>query len=317
MSNRIGTFKVGEAFENFRVRLRKFTDKEITPTEYMRILNMNTDEFIALTGALDDEEYKDSAPLNEVTKSVSSSQDAGAAYAGGSAYVAELTIPASGSGIVWVGDTDFDVSWIGANVAIVKVSTGISYSGTIESIVSATKVNVRTIQKITAAIAGNDLLAFITANSNADEINIGVLDIYKNIERITGIFSDIHGECSMFPFTEYKGIVKPSLYPYSTYRNQIICTRAGENLFFAKGDLDSYGVRTMYFIRNPYHVTTLEDLLDIRDKNFNMVQDMNLLDGIQTLKVPMPQEMASTQQRLQAMRKAKDEELIKQLNGVS
>ena len=111
-------------------------------------------------------------------------------------------------------------------------------------------------------------------------------------------------------------ITKPALYQFSSYRDQVIYTRAGENLLFAFGDLASMGVRTMYFIRTPYHVTSLNDLLDIKDKNFNMVQDMNLLDGIQTLKVPMPDEMKSAQQRLQLMRKAKDEELAKQLAGV-
>lgn len=317
MSNRLGTHSAGHAYENFRVRLRKFTEKEITPNEFIRILNMNVDEFVALSGSLDDQEYKDNVVLNEVNKFAISSLNSSAAFTGGSHNIANLTIPvADQSGIVWVGDTDFDVSWIGASVSVIDNVGGRLYTGTVASIVSATELRLQMNQAVTPAITGANMIANVSANANADEINIGVLSYYKNIERITGIYSDLHGECLDFALAEFKGITKPSLYPYSSYRDQIIYTRAGENLYFAKGDLSGYGIRTMFFIRTPYHVTALEDLIDLRDKNFNMVQDMNLLDGIQTLKVPIPAEMQSAQQRLMAMRKAKDEELVKQLNGV-
>lgn len=316
MSNRLGTYQAGEGYENFRVRLRKYTDKEITPAEYMRLLNMNTDEFVALSGSLDDQEYKDSIVItsygNDGTPG-GSLDHAGVSY-NNSTRILTITDPAFGANFN-PDFTNFDaVNPIGARI---YAFPDFSAQGVHETYVEE-KIDANTVKLAVGLPSGllNIKPGLLVCPGGNVSVNLAAYGIYKNIERITGIYSNLHGECTPFPLNEFMGITKPTLYPFSSYRDQVIYSRSGEMLLFAYKDVTNLGVRTMYFIRTPYHVAALTDLIDLRDKNFNMVQDMNLLDGLQTLKVPMPQEMAAANQRLQAMRKAKDEEIVKQINGV-
>ena len=316
MSNRLGTYKAGEAFENFRVRLRKFTEKEISPTEYMRILNMNTDEFVGLSGSMDDSDYKDSLVI---TSYGDNGTPGGSLDHVGISYNSTTRILTVNNAAF---AANFSVDFINFNTtnpigARILVFPDFSAQGVHETYVEE-KIDANNVKLASGLPTGVNAAGpgLLICPGGITSVNLAAYGVYKNIERITGIYSNIHGECTPFTLQEYMNITKPSLYQFSTYRDQVIYARAGENLLFAFGDLDNMGVRTMYFIRTPYHVTSLTDYVDLKDKNFNMVQDMNLLDGLQTLKVPMPEEMKSAQQRLQLMRKAKDEELAKQLSGV-
>ena len=54
----------------------------------------------------------------------------------------------------------------------------------------------------------------------------------------------------------------------------------------------------------------LADLLDIPDSYDDLLTKLCMLDGLHTLKVPIPTELKSAETQLAAMKKASDEEYL-------
>jgi hypothetical protein len=321
MPNKLGTHAAGYIFETFKVRLQKFTDKIITPEEFIKMLNYVVDEYVMLGGLLDDDEYRDKFDLVDPTG------QAGGLIIGADIGVGDfiytdatktLHIETSvfAGGNFSPGFTSFNAIYTVGGVIYLRQAVGGAYlePNVIESVTDTENAILRDAWGANYAKADISGVMLIIPGT-VDSIVIGGLAAYKKIHRIVGIFSSLYGECFDKPLAEFKNITDPRTYPYSSKRDQILYTRDGENLYFVKGDLASYGTRTLHYIRTPEHITVLADLVDLRDSHTNVIVDNLIVDGIQTLKIPMPPELEPIAARLEKSRRAANEQLAKHLEG--
>lgn len=316
MSNRLGTWQAGQLYENFKSRLKEYTEDTITPESFLDILNMNVDEYVSLAGLLDSDEYSDSLDLNPSTMNKGgmwlTGEDVVYTDATKNLYIPNATFGAGNWSASIAHFNSVGFNFLGAKVLFRQAAGNVDVFETyIAAIVDNN--NVTLAKAFGSNLGENDFAAgFISIPGDSETINIGALTIYKQIDRIKMINSSLYGECIKKDLPAFKNIIDPTKYPaFSSYRNKIIYARDGEYLYFKKGNLATFGTRTLHFVRTPYHCTALTDLVDLRDGNVNIVQDNNLLDGLQTLKVPMPNELANAQSRRQEMRAAKNEEIVK------
>lgn len=125
--------------------------------------------------------------------------------------------------------------------------------------------------------------------------------------------SGIADECiDAGTLSNFWGIKKRNL-AYN-YIDSIIWIRDGEYLRFAKGsNVTSYGTRTMYYTRKPYPVSADADYIDLPPSQMDLLYKLCMLDGLQVIQVPIPDELKSAEGQISAMRSAKEEEIAKYL----
>ena len=318
MADRLGTYTAGAVIATVTSRLKDYTKKSITDPLWFDIINSIVDELYELSGTKDKAEYRDRAVLSSGSIYGISKESGGSANDNYVPATRLLTLRKSechqntvtgselvGGLLVWFFDAGSGSNDSGvANITALNTPAGTDYVFELDRDIA--------LDGFTAGdFKGGDQSVVLTQTGTADEVDIGALSIYKSIDDITMINDATSGECHEFSEKDFRGITNP-LYQNPTYDDSIIYFRDGEYLRFYKGaNIASYGVRTMYFTRMPYKVTALTDLVDIRDTNIKLLYDLAILAGLQTLKVPIPQELMKAEGRLDNMRKRRDEEIAK------
>ena len=145
---------------------------------------------------------------------------------------------------------------------------------------------------------------------SSESIYIGGETWYKGLDQILSMYeSGTAKECvNAETLSNFRGMKKKQM-AYS-YKNTIIYVRDSEYLHFAKGSgVSSYGTITMYYTRKPYALTQDSDLIDLPDSSLDILYKLCMLQGLQTLQVPIPVELQSANALIMGHMKSKDSEI--------
>jgi|GEM_PF-6849362 hypothetical protein len=199
-----------------------------------------------------------------------------------------LTIPATGTGVTWREGTGFTNNYINQTGQIIEykdwVDPGIGqevigsgsaptiHSIKVEELISSTKVKLAE-NDITATLSGSKIGVELGISSQTDNIDISGYTEYKTIYTIIKITDSATAAVVQKEENDFENIKAIKIY-VNNYRDMIIWTRSGGMIKMWKGNLDSYGLRKMIYIRIPILCTTPEDYLDIRDANLNTIKAM-------------------------------------------
>lgn len=293
---------LGKAIYHLTMRLKEYTDETITPQGWAEIINLKQMQAQEILGLKNAEEYREPIILSL------------SPYApGGILTLADTFNPATKILLIdsfagWsTGFTNFDTTNpIGARVFLFN-NGGVNEGYVIEKI-DANEVKITNFGDNTSP---GDVAGAFVCPGNEDVVNIGSYVIYKNIREIILIESNVFGECVGKPKTDFLNITKPPLGTYhSHWKRRIIWSRDGELLKFAKGDLAEYGTLTMWILRTPYEVdiASPDENLDSRDGDMNIIFDMCLLTGLETLKIPIPQNLKSSEETINKLIVANDKQ---------
>ena len=305
--SKIWTF--GKALYHMTMRLKEYTDETITPQGWCEIFNLKLFQAQGILNLKNLEEYKEPVVLSL------------SPYApGGVITLADtfntttkiLTID-SFSG--WSPSfTDFDeTNPVGARVFFHN-NGGIN-EGYVTEKIDANSIRITNYGDNTAP---GDVMGILVLPGNEAVVNIGLFPIYKNIREIALIESNLHGECVNKPKAEWLGITNPPIGTYhSHWKKRIIWTRDGELIKFGFGDITSPGTMTMWVLRTPYecNIDSPDEYLDARDDDMNIIFDMCLLTGLETLKIPIPSNLKSTEEQINKLITANEAQKAKLLTG--
>lgn len=313
--SKIWTF--GKALYHMTMRLKEYTDQTITPQGWAEILNLKVPQAQAILNLKNSEEYKEPIVLsmNSWTAGGWWPVSSGINY---NHTTKVLTVPTLGFGNYF--SLDFGHFGITNPVgARVFFSPDFSATGIFETYVS------KKIDNNNVELADFDLDALdgeipggMVIPMGINTINIGLYAMYKNIREITLIESNVYGECVKKDKTEFLNITKPPIGTYHAHwKKRIIWCRDGELLKFGKGDLAEFGTLTMWIARTPYEVNidTPDEFLDARDEDMNIIFDMCLLTGLETLKIPIPENLKSTEAEINKLIQANEAQKAKLLTG--
>ena len=320
--SKIWTF--GKALYHMTMRLKEYTDETITPQGWAEIINLKLMQAQEILGLKNSEEFKE--PI-VITPEI---------YANGGYWPSASTIAwtaASRNLLVPTGmfATNFTPGFtnfnttnpLGARLLItLNISTpGIPGNGIVEMVISKA-IDANNIQTDRAPAAGDlpdgQYPGVLIIPGGLDAINLATYAIYKNIREIILIESNTTGECVYKDKTEFLNITKPPIGTYhSHWLNRIIWTRDGELIKLAKGTLSEYGALTMWIMRTPYEcdITSPDEYLDARDGDMNIIFDMALLTGLETLKIPIPQNLKSSEDTINKLIQANDAQKAKLLTN--
>jgi len=319
---RLSTYwTLGTLIAHGQARLKDFTEEAVSHDLWMEIFNAGAGELQRLLELTDADEYRDSVVLtsNLLCKGGDwHTADTGVTYTNATKTLHIPTAIFTG-GNFSAGITNFNTgaNFLGAIVMFrPAVGSADIFFTRIASITGNNDVVLADAYGSDVSGAGFDIGAMIipgALTSGVGSINIGQLSLYKSIDRINGIQSSLYGECYMRSQSDFWGITKPTGY-HPHYKNLIIWYRDGEMVFIGIGtNLSTPGTLTMHYFHTPYPMVLDTDLVDIRDSEVNMLLDLGVLKGLETLKVPIPQVLQAAQSRLQALRQAVDEKKAKLL----
>lgn len=311
MANRIGNLTAAEVISHVTFRLKDYTSDDIPPLGWLELINAKVTSIHELMGPKDRAIYKDSAVLDVIGNYQGmgyavTEVDAANSFTH-SSKILNLQANVYTSGVPTVQ------SLMNATVILMHDSglVQIIHKTEIESVITITSgIQVVLKDSYGMNIGGMELQCMISCNGNNNLVHIGNMSCFKYIDQITVITdSGIDDECiDAKTFKNFLGMKKKNL-PH-TYRQSIIYAREGEYLHFAKGsDVSAYGTRTMYFTRNPYPVTTETDIVDIPVAHQDLLFKLLMIDGLHTIKVPIPQDLAGVKNDMAAMKQAKDKEI--------
>lgn len=311
--SKIWTF--GKALYHMTMRLKEYTDQTITPQGWAEILNLKIPQAQAILNLKNAEEYKEPIVL-----AVSPHTPGGwwnDTDVNFNPTTKILTVPNDVFANSFSPDfTNFNTTNpIGARVFFSPDLSAVGiYEAYVVKVIDANNVEL-----------DNDLSSILNTNiggmvlpGNLSTVNLAVYAIYKNIREITLIESNVYGECVEKKKTEFLNITKPPIGSYhSHWKKRIIWCRDGELIKFGKGDLAEFGTLTMWVARTPYEVDidTPDEFLDARDEDMNIIFDMCLLTGLETLKIPIPENLKSTEAEINKLIQANEAQKAKLLTG--
>jgi hypothetical protein len=310
MANRVNTVNtLGSAVAHITGRLKEYTQKTVPPNLWKEIINTKVDMIHEVLGTKEKAIYKDSETLTSSsykgffsTHNASDTIDATRKIL----HLADVTKAS-------VAPSDNDM--INGKVIIHDTGDNDMMENEIESMTFGTgtaEVTLKTALPVAFTIDEFDIFA-VAVNSD-DNITISGLTCYKYIDQIISIYdSGITDECiDAGTLSNFWGIKKRNL-AYN-YIDSIVWIRDGEYLRFAKGsNVTSYGTRTMYYTRKPYPVSADADYIDLPPSQMDLLYKLCMLDGLQVIQVPIPDELKSAEGQISAMRSAKEEEIAKYL----
>ena len=303
-----GTYTYNELIGTIRARLKLFDQEKYAKKTLFNDIYRAICELAELSGAKNDPRYRLSQII-PVTKSVVS--DGGSAGVTYTKATKTLLVPlnATNGDNVWTGDTDgFDSTWMGASVQLTFDGGAGSHSTTIATVTDATHVILT--DAVPADLEDIDVYnstIVIASAATANIVDLSSLSMYKHIDRITVIEDSVNGLCIEMPEKDFRAI-KNYAATENDYSDTVIWYRAGQWLYFCKNSLSAYGIRTMFYIRNPYKPTAYTDIVDYPDTQMKMLIDVCVTTILQSLNVQLPQDLQSVAARLQAMRAAVNEE---------
>lgn len=310
----IGSVTAGAVVAHISALLKEYTSKTLNPKTWREIINAKSYMIQELMADKDRAIYKAKAVLTEANPG-----SGGIVLVGDNATYTNSTrtvyIPAG----VWSGGgfttdiTDATDLAVGSPVIIHQAAGGANLSliTYIESITNATSFVVKDAYGVSLG-AGDLQLVVHNGADTSEAINISSLTDYAYIDQILSIHdSGIDDECiNAETLANFRGMKKKHL-PYN-FSDSIIYCRDGQYVYFAKGsDISSYGTRTMYYSRKPYPVSSDSDYIDLPDSELDMLYKLCMLQGLQTLQVPIPAELQSAMQQFAASREAKKTEIDK------
>lgn len=311
--SKIWTF--GKALYHLTMRLREYTDETITPQGWCEILNLKLPQAQAILNLKNSEEYKESVVLTIQTYT------AGGWWPGASGVAYDedtriLTVPT-------LAFADyFSVDFIGFHTtnplgARVFFAPDPPASGIFETYVIE-KIDDNNVKLAPIDLDGADgeIPGGLVIPVGLNAVNIGAYSIYKNIREITLIESNTYGECVKKSKTEFLNITKPPIGTYhSHWLKRIIWCRDGELIKFGFGSITAPGALTMWFLRIPYecNIDLPDEYLDARDEDMNIIFDMAILTGLETLKIPIPENLKSSEAEINKLIEANEAQKAKLL----
>ncbi|MCC6867040.1 MAG: hypothetical protein IT280_12870 [Ignavibacteria bacterium] len=306
---------LGKALYHMTMRLREYTDQTITPQGWAEIINLKIPQAQAVLNLKNSEEYKEPIVITPSEYTAGGKWDSEVTYV---PATKQLTV--TNTGFANYFSVDF-INFITTNPVGARVfmfpdfsATGI-FEAYVKKVISANTVelsegipdDILTVQPGLMVIPGN-----------SSTVNLALLSIYKNIREIVLIESNVYGECVSKPKTEFLNITKPPLGSYhSHWLKRIIWCRDGELLKFGKGTLTEFGTLTAWINRIPYEcdINYPDEYLDARDEDMNIIFDMCLLTGLETLKIPIPENLKSTEAEINKLIQANEAQKAKLLTG--
>lgn len=312
--SKIWTF--AKALDHLVMRLKEYTDENIGPQGWADLLNLKLMQAQGLLNLKNSVEYKE--PLVVVPTADTPGGWWNSVTVDFNATTKVLTIPNGIFGSSFSPDfTNFNaVNVLGARVFF---APDLSAAGIFEAYIVRVIDNNNVELNSNANIGGLDSnVGGLVTPGNSDSVNIGNYGIYKNIREIAQIESNVYGECIKKTKGEFLNITKPPIGSYhSHWTKRIIWTRDGELLKFGKGELSSYGTLTVWIFRTPYEVDISKpnEYLDARDDDMNIIFDMCLLAGLETLKIPIPQNLKSSEAQINQLIAANEKQKAKLLTG--
>lgn len=317
MGLRIGTETAAVFIANIEAELKKYTKKDLTELSIINIINRKVNTIHALLGTTDKALYKDTAILNAGQSTheggiVDLSQEQ--AYTNATRLV---TIPVAvfTGGSFSTNITDATKIPIGSQVVFYLAQGGANVFITeVEEIKSTSTFTVKTAygQNLTQA----DFRIAVIIPSQTDDIQISSAAWYPLLDQILGVYdSGLVDECvNCITINNFWGIKKRNL-SYN-YKKAIIFVRDGEYIRFKRGsEVAAYGTRTLHMTRMPMDLTEETDIIDIPKANLDLLYKLVKLECLQTIRVPIPEELASAYAELEKMKTAKDKEIIDLING--
>lgn len=312
MANRLSNKTAAEFQADIIARLKSYTTKDITGILWNRLINVKVDMIHELMSSKDKEVYKDHVVLNMDfgTKpgGFLSGVDEQCFINGDNLYIADSFF--SGGYFSPAINSIDDIS-VGSIVWLKKQEGGTSpYTGRVTAVDIPTK---KLVLSPTPPAAGYLFDCMIIAGSvvgTADDIYIAGETWYKYIDQIQSIYCTGNEEEAILceSISQFFGIKKLVNYNHT---DSIICVRDGEYLKFIKGSgVSEYGTRTMYYTRRPYAIASDTDCIDIPNANMDLLFKLCMIDGLTTIKVPIPEELAGAKSQIAEMQNAKDKEIV-------
>lgn len=311
MSNRVGTITCGQLISNLTSRLKEYTSKTITSETWRQIINAKVNMVHEVMGTKDKAIYEDNVIIsgNSSTATILT----GMATINPNSNIINLNCS---GGIAYLGSGGGTT--IGLKGALIFLPTsGVNYLLEAISGSYSTTTHLGTAVLKQTYNVDEGVPFYLYVGSTDDKIDLSSQSYYKQIDQILSIHDNVlddeYVRCDTI--NDFFGFKKKQL-PYN-YCDSVAWIRDGENLLFAKGkNITGYGVRTMYYTRKPYDVTSDTDIVDMPASNIDLITSLCLLAGIQTLKVPIPNELKSAENQIAAMQKAKDKEISAILNNI-
>jgi hypothetical protein len=309
MASRVNSVNtLGSAVAHITGRLKEYTQKTVPPNLWKEIINTKVDMIHEVLGTKEKAIYKDRETLS------SSSYKGFFSTANASDTIDSTRKILHLAAVTMTTPTASATDMINGN-AIITNLTNVICENEIESVVFDTGVADVTFKTaLNVAFVITDISIYATARVSDSDILISGLSNYKYIDQIISIYdSGIADECiDAQTISNFWGIKKRNL-AYN-YIDSIVWVRDGEYLRFAKGsNVTSYGTRTMYYTRKPYPVTADADYIDLPPSQMDLLYKLCMLDGLQVIQVPIPDELKSAEGQISAMRSAKEEEIAKYL----
>lgn len=313
MNTRVGTKTAGSIIADVNLQLNSYPEKKVSDAFVINIINQKTDLLNELFSSKDKDVYKTTIDLPTIAESnvwLSSptgvvSQDSEGRYVvvdfQGEGQSAGVGVGGGGSTISLAGGMFF------FPLTLCYESVFISGTYNTQSHIGHGILK----DEVNPQVGGQ---VYIFLPSNNDEVDLSAMSLYPYLDSIVSIKSSQTGKSAIIceNIDEFNGMV--SLINYN-YASEVIALRYGGKILFAKGNLvPSYGTRTMYYIRKPYHVEGVDDVIDIPNSNVDLLKKQVMLDILQILSVPIPNELSASTGQISAMREAKDKEYQELLN---
>ncbi len=307
----VGNKTVGQFVSEVTTRLKSYTKKDLTPIVWLSMINDKVNELHGLLSIKDRDVYKDRVVLTDpqnVQQGGVVDFNMACTYTDSTRIVyipaarfsdASFSSGITSASLIPVGSVVmFQLAEGGNNVFISEV----------ESVPNATSIKLKTAYGGNLAADYFRLVVIIPAS--LDIFNIGNYAYYPKIDMIHSIYSSgIADECKEADtMSDFRGMVKRHL--QYTQRDCILWTRDAELLYFASGpDVANRGTLTMYYYRKPELVTDDNSVIDFPPENMGLLVDMCMLAGLQTIEVPIPAELKSSESKVDKLRVAKAAEL--------
>lgn len=289
-----GTKIAGDFFADINLIIRKYNTDDAPDELLIRETNNAISELYEKSGGKDDPVYRTKMviPKGEAV-SVINVKGNMTSY---NKDTKELTVPneegTSTYGVVWYGDVkgftdnyvgqqgiiseyrDWQDPGIGTNLenpdamnAVIKIDHVIK----VASVVGLNKVILED-NDITVNIAGNKIGVQLAVSNQVDNIDLSAMEEYYSIDRICMIRDSINPVVLEYPEIKFETIAGTPLI-YNNYREMVLWCRSGSTIKMFKGSLLAYGIREMIYMKYPDKIKTLDEILDIKDNNINLLQN--------------------------------------------
>lgn len=303
MPTPLSNFTYQQVIRDIRDRLNQFTDDKFPPKLIRSELYLTLTEIIEMMGIANLPEYKSSFTLV--------STDTGLQYTkpGSSIPATSFTlstmrvvIPLTGSGISWVKNTGFNLSFVGMPFYMQYTEgTSKQCTGTISTILTdpdeldnpadggTTAVLVfDTVQPggyvvPTGNITSANLLTFNVDTYQTDTIYLENYSEFKFIDKITSLDDSISGPCfDTVNEVRFNSLVHDRA--ISNYSDVIIYYREGNVIRFDKGtEITAYGTRKVSYIRLPIKPIANTEYVDCKDTLLTVLKEKVMLKILETL----------------------------------